>query len=83
MTTTKQQYRAYDRTTEWMGRARSSVELAERDAEKHNAGCSKQGGYGSAIVVQRDPESEGRCVDLKGQPVWPPHGQSTGSVRWR
>lgn len=75
-------YRAYDTITEWMGKARTSMERAEKDALAHNKGCARQGGYGSAIVVQRDPECPGRCVDLDGKPVWPAHGRSTGTVRW-
>lgn len=77
------EYRAYDTTTEWMGRVRSTEEAAYRDVDSHNRGCEKQGGYGSAIVVKRDPDAEDRCVNLAGQPVWPPHGRSCGSVRWR
>lgn len=76
-------YRAYDTTTEWLGPIRGTEQLAHFDCADHNRGCAKQGGYGSAIVVTQDPESEGRCVDLDCEPVWPPHGRSTGSVRWR
>lgn len=77
------EYRAYDLTTEWMGAVRDSVERAESDASAHNRGCAKQGGYGSAIVVTRDPESQNRCVEAStGNVVWPPHGRSNGSVRW-
>lgn len=75
-------YRAYDITTEWQGEPRDTAEQAELDAEQHNHGCARQGGYGSAVVVQRDHESPGRCVDLDGDPIWPPHGRSSGSVRW-
>ena len=76
-------WRAYDTTTEWMAPARSALAFAEQDARRHNEGCELQGGYGSAIVVRPDPECPGRCVDTDGSPVWPPHGQSCGSVRWR
>ncbi len=76
-------FRAYDTTTEWMGPARETAEAAEADARTHNGGCASQGGYGSAIVVQRDPETPGRCVDMEGRPVWPAHGRSAGTVRWR
>lgn len=76
-------YRAYDTVTEWMGRVRNTVERAELDAERHNEGCAAQGGYGSAIVVRPDPECPNRCVDMDGEEVWPPHGCSTGTVRWR
>ena len=74
-------YRAYDTITEWMGRDRNSPEKASADAEVHNAGCAKQGGYGSAIVVTDD--GDGRCVDLDGNYVWPPYGRGCGAVRWR
>ncbi|HZL95499.1 MAG TPA: hypothetical protein VFB99_17720 [Vicinamibacterales bacterium] len=77
------EYRAYDLTTAWMGVTRLSVTAAQGDAESHNDGCAKHGGYGRAIVVQRNPEAPGRCIDLDGRDVWPPHGRSTGAVRWR
>lgn len=77
------EYRAYDVLTEWSGPVRSTVHAAERDADSHNAGCARQGGYGSAIVVTRDPESPSRLVDLEGESVWPPHGRSCGAARWR
>lgn len=73
-------YRAYDTTTEWMGPIRTALSTAKRDAEQHDDGCVSQGGYGSAIVVR---EVDGRCVTLDGEYVWPPHGRSTGAVRWR
>lgn len=77
-------YRAYDTTTEWMGRPRASVAAAHSDADRHNAGCLAQGGYGRAIVVRRDEEGRGdRCETLSGKTVWPPHGKSCGAVRWR
>jgi hypothetical protein len=46
------------------------------------SGPVRQGGYGSAIVVTRDPEASGRIVDLEGQTVWPPDGRSCGAARW-
>lgn len=77
-------YRAYDTTTEWMGRPRATVEAAQADADRHNDGCASQGGYGSAIVVRRDEDGTGdRCETLDGETVWPPHGRSCGAVRWR
>jgi hypothetical protein len=76
-------YRAYDVITEWLGPVRDSAARAEGDAGRHNDGCARRGGYGSAIVVTRDPECEDRCVDLEGRSVWPPHGRGCGSVRWR
>lgn len=77
-------YRAYDTTTEWMGEARPTIDAADRDAKRHNDGCAKQGGYGSAIVVtQSDPsDTWPTCVDLEGKTVWPPHGRTSGAVRW-
>lgn len=77
-------YRAYDTTTEWMGEARPTIDAADRDAKRHNDGCAKQGGYGSAIVVtQSDPsDTWPTCVDLEGKTVWPPHGRTPGAVRW-
>jgi hypothetical protein len=77
------QWRAYDLVSEWSGPVRESADEAERDASQHNAGCAAQGGFGSAIVVRPDPEAPGRCVDLEGESVWPPHGRTTGAVRWR
>lgn len=77
--TTNNEYRAYDTTTEWSGPVRTSVEAAERDAARHNDGCAKQGGYGSAIVVTR---AGNRLADLHGKTVWPPHGRSDGAARW-
>lgn len=72
-------YRAYDTTTEWMGRPRTTKEAAQADADRHNRGCAAQGGYGSAIVVLRDGD---RCQTVNGKAVWPPHGKSCGAVRW-
>lgn len=79
MSTTPASYRAYDTTTGWMGRPRTTSEDAAIDAVRHNAGCAKQGGYGRAIVVERDGD---RCMDMQGAAVWPPHGRSSGAVRW-
>ena len=76
------EYRAYDTTTEWSGPVRASVDEAGRDADEHNVGCVRQGGYGRAIVVTRDPEAPGRLVDTDGDTVWPPHGRSCGAARW-
>lgn len=75
-------FRAYDTTTEWMGQVRETETQAHGDAIRHNKGCAAQGGYGSAIVVRPDPEAPGRCVDLDGATVWPPHGRGNGAVRW-
>lgn len=77
------EYRAYDTTTEWMGAPCASVADAQRAADEHNDGCLSQGGYGRAIVVQRNPDAPGRCIDLEGRTVWPPHGRSSGAARWR
>ena len=81
------QVRAYDTTTEWSGPVRSSIGEAWDDAEAHNEGCRTQGGYGSAIVVRRDPEAPSRLVyadgENVGESVWPPHGRSNGAARWR
>lgn len=76
-------FRAYDTVTEWMGPVRDTEERAQKDAASHNRGCVRQGGYGSAIVITEDPECEGRCATLDGQPVWPPSDRSRGSVEWR
>lgn len=76
-------WRAYDKVTGWMGESRDSRDVAERDARRHNSGCARQGGYGSATVVQPDPEDAELCVDAAGETVWPPHGRSCGAVRWR
>lgn len=77
-------YRAYDTVTGWMGPSRTLADLAWRDADRHNAGCAAQGGYGSAIVVERD--EDGYCLirdeDGSYEHVWPPHGRSSGAVRW-
>jgi hypothetical protein len=78
----KTEYRAYDTTTEYLGPVRTSIREAQSDCDAHNQGCVQQGGYGSAIVVQR-LDGGNRCADLDGNPVWPPHGQSTGAARWR
>lgn len=76
-------FKAYDTTTEWMGSARATEAEAQADADRHNEGCEAQGGYGSAIVVRRDEDGAGdRCETMDGEPVWPPHGRSTGAVRW-
>lgn len=80
---TKHEFRAYDTVTEWSGPVRTTIESALADAERHDAGCAAQGGYGSAIVVTRDAESPDLLIDLDGETVWPPHGQSTGAARWR
>lgn len=79
---TATEFRAYDTVTEWSGPVRDTVEAAEKDAARHNRGCAKQGGYGSAEVVTRDPEAPSRLVDLRGKSVWPPHGRSCGAARW-
>lgn len=82
-------YRSYDTTTEWMGPIRTSLAAAEADAIRHNAGCAAQGGYGSAIVIQPDRDGYATQVsppdtdwDGRGGLVWPPHGRSTGAVRF-
>ena len=59
-----------------------TVAEALRDCNRHNRGCARQGGYGSAIVVQRDPDAEGRLVDLDGKTIWPPHGRGAGAAEW-
>ena len=79
-TKTHEIYRAYDTTTEWSGRPRTSAAEAWSDADRHNKGCERQGGYGSAIVVMRD---DNRLANLDGSPVWPPHGRSCGAAWWR
>jgi hypothetical protein len=77
-------YRAYDSTTEWMGRPRETITQAQADALRHNVGCANQGGYGSAVVVRRDDGGTGsRCETLDGETVWPNHGRTSGAVRWR
>lgn len=73
-------YRAYDRLTEWSGPVSTTVGDAQADAERHNAGCSSQGGYGSARVALRDGD---RLQDLNGATIWPPHGRGCGAARWR
>lgn len=77
------EYRAYNTITEWSGPVRSTLDAADRDADLHNSGCAEQGGYGSAIVVMRDPDVPSRLVDLDGNTVWPPHGRSCGSACWQ
>lgn len=77
-------YRAYDTTTEWMGRTRATIDAAQADADRHNQSCVDQGGYGSALVVRRDEDGTGsRCETLNGETVWPQHGRGNGAVRWR
>jgi hypothetical protein len=77
--TTLDAYRAYDTCTEWSGPVRSTAVAAARDADRHNAGCAKQGGGGSAIVVTREGD---RLATPSGRTVWPPHGRSMGAARW-
>lgn len=79
--TTLAAYRAYDTCTEWSGPVRSTLAAAQRDATRHNDGCAKQGGYGSAIVVTRLDGGD-RLATLGGRTVWPPHGRTTGAARW-
>ena len=78
----KIEFRAYDTITEWSGPVRADRDKAQKDADRHNDGCARHGGYGSAIVVRQDPEAAGRIIDLEGNSVWPPHGRSTGAARW-
>ena len=73
-------FRAYDTVTEWRGPVRDNPEAARGDARHHNRGLRAVGGFGSALVIQPDPESPERAVDLHGVPVWPTHGRSSGSV---
>lgn len=73
-------FRAYDTTTEWMGPVRLTADAADSDAVKHNRAMKRQGGYGTAIVVHRG--NDDRCYDVDGEAVWPPHGKSTGAVRF-
>lgn len=79
--------RAYDTTTEWSGPVRNSIGEAWDDAERHNEACAKKGGYGSAVVVRRDPEAPSRLVyadgENVGETVWPPSGRTNGAARWR
>ena len=76
-------FRAYDTTTEWSGQVRRSAKKAQADADRHNAGCARQGGYGSAIVATQLADAPNRLADMAGEPIWPPRGQSTGAARWR
>jgi len=55
----KCEYRAYDTVTEWSGPPRLRADDALKDADRHNAGCRKQGGFGSAIVVTIRTYEEG------------------------
>ena len=73
-------YRAYDPLTEWMSRVVAAPELAEELADCHNDGCASAGGVGSAIVVKRS--KAGWCETLAGEAVWPPHGRTSGAVRF-
>ena len=57
--------------TEWSGPVRATADEAEQDAAEHNAGCAAQGGFGSAIVVTRDPEAPRRLVIVSGQEIRP------------
>ena len=89
MTTLKTEYRAHDTTTDvHVGPIRSSLEDAEHDASAHNSACHRRGGYGSAEVITRDPESPSRSVRVRldGSPstqsVWPSHGSSCGAVEF-
>ena len=75
-------FRGYDVVTEWSGPPRATLEEAERDAEEHNEGCARQGGYGSAIVAERD-EGDRLWNAYTGETIWPPHGRSNGAARWR
>ena len=66
-----------------MGPVRATVAEAQRDVEVHGRLMVAQGGFGDALVVRRDEGGAGdRCETLDGVPVWPPHGRSTGAVRW-
>ncbi len=76
-------FRAYDTTTEWSGQVRRSAEKAQADADRHNGGCARQGGYGSAIVATQLADAPDRLADLSGAPIWPPHGRGCGAARWR
>lgn len=78
--TTAANYRAHDTATDWAGPPRTTIDAAQHDADDHNGGCRKQGGYGRAIVVMDD--GEGRCTDLSGRYVWPTYGRSCGAVRF-
>lgn len=74
-------FRAYDTVTEWRGPIRADRETASKDALQHNRDLRTAGGFGSAAVIMPDPECPGRAVDaFTGDPVWPPHGRSQGSV---
>jgi len=75
-----EEFRAYDKVTEWSGPIRTDVDAAWKDVERHNQTCAAQGGYGSAVVGVND---DGRMRDLDGNWIWPPHGMSCGAVRFR
>lgn len=77
---TSRDYQGYDTVTEWHGTPRKSLEQAQKDVKRHNRSMAAQGGFGSAIVGVRKGK---RLTTLDGRPIWPPHGRSTGSVRWR
>jgi hypothetical protein len=79
MTRTTPAFRAYDVTTEWQGPPRDTIDAAAVDARAHNDGCRRQGGYGSAVVVEN---RDGRLVDLDGDYVWPASGRTSGAARW-
>lgn len=72
-------FRAHDTTTGWSGKPRRYLCTAESDAERHNAGCVAQGGYGSAIVAAKDGD---RLQDMNGATIWPASGRGCGAARW-
>jgi len=73
-------YVAYDDVTGWMSPPKTSRESAGEAADKHNAGCGDQGGFGRATVYIVGPD--GYLVGPDGRNVYPPSGQSSGAVRF-
>jgi hypothetical protein len=80
---TKNEFRALDTLTGWQGPVRSTVRQARADADRHSADVCAAGGISETIIVMPDPECPDRCVDVAGDPVWPTHGRSCGTVRWQ
>lgn len=62
-----------------MGPIRDEEIEAQADLMEDRDGCASQGGYSDRMVYEID--KDGYLMDDDGNPVWPPHGRSTGAVR--
>lgn len=63
------------------GPVRRSVEAAERDIDRDDAGCQAQGGYSDRRIAYIGADGYLYADEACEEPIWPSHGRSSGAVR--